>query len=117
MDDGNWSMWNNIGPSSSWTWNSHETYTLSTGFHSLSVAFREDGAKLDKLYLTKTSASPVRQGNDAVNCDNSSGYNLLLDGKDILIYPNPANDVLYVNMPNINQMNDILFCEKFIVNS
>lgn len=108
MDDGDWSMWNNIGPSSGWTWDSHETYTLSKGSHSLSVAFREDGAMLDKLYLTKTNASPAEKGNDAANCDNYSGYNLLPDGKNLLIYPNPANDNLYVYINDTEQINGSL---------
>jgi endo-1,4-beta-xylanase len=68
MDDGSWFMWNNITPSSSWTWDDCQTYTLNSGSHTLSVAYREDGTRLDKIYLTNSGSTPSGEGSAANNC-------------------------------------------------
>ncbi|MCF8358875.1 MAG: DUF1593 domain-containing protein [Prolixibacteraceae bacterium] len=97
MDNGEWNMWNNIASSSSWTWASEYSFYLSSGSHTLTIAYREDGAKLDKLYLTKTNASPVGEGKDAGNCANSTGQYLLPGDGKIFIHPNPADCELFVS--------------------
>jgi hypothetical protein len=61
VDNGTWYKWNNIPLSSSWAWddmhnadagNATVTWNLSAGAHTLKVAYREDGTKLDRLLIT-----------------------------------------------------------------
>ena len=68
MDDGSWFQWNNISPSSSWTWDDCQSYNLNSGSHILTVAYREDGTQLDKIYITNTEDTPSGEGSPATNC-------------------------------------------------
>ncbi|MBN2531963.1 MAG: cellulase family glycosylhydrolase [Spirochaetales bacterium] len=52
MDSGAWTKWDNIGPFPEWEWDSAGDYTLSSGTHTLTFAYCEDGAKFDKLLIT-----------------------------------------------------------------
>ena len=73
MDGGSWLNWNNIAPgSTSWTWDDVTSYSLSAGSHTLTIAYREDGTQLDKLYLSG-SGSPSGAGNSATNCSGGGG--------------------------------------------
>lgn len=69
MDGGSWSQWNQIGPNSNWTWEASQTYNLNAGTHTFTVAYREDGALLDKLYITNTGNAPTGEGSAASNCE------------------------------------------------
>jgi O-glycosyl hydrolase len=71
MDGGSWYQWNNIGPTSSWAWYQCQSYSLSSGSHTLTIAYREDGARLDKLYIG-TSGTPSGTGGTATNCGGST---------------------------------------------
>ncbi|MGQ1947855.1 rhamnogalacturonan lyase family protein [Geofilum sp. OHC36d9] len=66
MDDGSWFLWNNLGIYTNWTWKQCQTYSLDTGSHTLTIAYREDGALLDKLYIG--NISPSGEGATANNC-------------------------------------------------
>ncbi len=66
MDGGSWYQRNNIGPTSSWSWQECQSYTLNAGSHTLTIAYREDGAKLDKLYIG--NSTPSGTGGEAENC-------------------------------------------------
>ena len=69
MDRGSVDMWNNIGPSQDWSWESYgSTYNLTPGSHTLQVWYREDGAKLDKLWLTPHLGTVSGKGPEAGNC-------------------------------------------------
>lgn len=68
MDGGAWVMWNNWF-TSSWAWKQFpNSFNLSTGSHTLTFAFREDGAGLDKIDLSTSSALPTGTGGTASNC-------------------------------------------------
>ncbi len=68
MDSGSWVMWNNWW-NPNWVWAPFpNTYNLSAGNHTLSVAYREDGARLDKLNITTSTATPSGTGSPATNC-------------------------------------------------
>ena len=76
MDNGSWINWNGIPVGTSWQWDDvHDQsggpvmiYSLDTGYHQLTICYREDGAGLDKLYLTNTGMIPSGIGEAAENC-------------------------------------------------
>lgn len=68
MDSGSFAMWNGITAATAWRWDSFATtYTLSAGSHTLTIGYREDGAKLDKVYLTAAGDTPTGTGGTASN--------------------------------------------------
>src|SRR5882672_1525421 len=68
MDGGSWVMWNNWW-NPSWVWNQFpNTFNLSTGNHTLTFAYREDDARLDKLNVTTATGLPSGLGSPATNC-------------------------------------------------
>jgi len=65
LDGGNWVKWNSIPLGSSWHWddvhNSDSggqlvTFSLAAGTHTLSIAYREDGTRLDRVLVTNDPA-------------------------------------------------------------
>lgn len=67
MDGGSWVAWNNIA-ATLWTWAQFpNTFNLSAGSHTLTFAYREDGAQLDKINITTTTAAPTGAGSTASN--------------------------------------------------
>jgi acetylxylan esterase len=68
MDNGGWTMWNNMGSSSSWAWvKAPVTYNVSAGSHTFHVGLRENGAQLDKVYLTTGNDTPTGTGGTPAN--------------------------------------------------
>jgi hypothetical protein len=68
MDNGGWTMWNNMGSSSAWAWvKAPVTYNVSAGAHTFYVGLRENGAQLDKIYLTTGSDTPSGTGGTPSN--------------------------------------------------
>jgi acetylxylan esterase len=68
MDNGGWTLWNNMGSSSSWSWvKAPVTYTVSAGNHTFHVGLRENGAQLDKIYLTTGNDTPTGTGGTPAN--------------------------------------------------
>jgi len=54
VDSGAWNVWENITPSTSWAWSSYfSLFDLGIGKHTLTLAYRDGGTKLDKLLVTK----------------------------------------------------------------
>jgi GH35 family endo-1,4-beta-xylanase len=63
MDNGSFAMWNNIPVASSWAWAQYpSTFNLSAGNHTLTFGYREDGAQLDKVYITSGTDTPSGTG-------------------------------------------------------
>ncbi|HKK80862.1 MAG TPA: T9SS type A sorting domain-containing protein, partial [Prolixibacteraceae bacterium] len=107
VDDGEWANWNSIIGGSSWQWDdvhnysddSPMVYALDTGYHQITICFREDGAALDKLYFTNTGNEPSGMGEDAMNCSDDNdddGDDDIIDSVDeqhlpasVKVYPNP----------------------------
>ncbi len=79
VDGGSFIRWNNIRQTSVWGWDEvHNTdtggavvnFALSEGTHTIVVANREDGVRLDKLYLTANGDVPTGVGADVPpTCD------------------------------------------------
>ena len=98
MDDGSFVMDNGL-VTSGWEWLKCNDYSLAAGNHTLTIAYREDGAKLDKICITNSGIAPTGMGEKAENlCDTvTTGVNNLPKIPDSYIlgqnYPNPFNPV------------------------
>jgi hypothetical protein len=69
MDDGSFTMANNL-VTRGWKWMRITGYVLKVGEHTLTVAYRENGAKLDKICISNYGYAPEGMGEDAENsCD------------------------------------------------
>jgi hypothetical protein len=69
MDGGSFTMFNNL-VNTDWGWVGLGSYSLTEGEHTLTIGYREDGANLDKLIVSKYNFLPEFFGTDAVNaCD------------------------------------------------
>jgi (4-O-methyl)-D-glucuronate---lignin esterase len=76
MDGGSWAAWNNI-TAPSWTWAQFSnTFSLSAGSHTLTFAYREDGARLDKINITTSTTAPTGVGSTASNLCSTGGATL-----------------------------------------
>ena len=52
-----------------WVWPQFpNTFNLGAGSHTLTIAYREDGARLDKINITTSTAAPTGTGSPATNC-------------------------------------------------
>jgi hypothetical protein len=72
MDSGTWLSWDDIQPSTSWTWFAIDTFALAEGGHTFIVAYNKDGAQLDKLFITISDTIPTGLGGPATNCSASN---------------------------------------------
>jgi hypothetical protein len=69
MDDGPFAMANNL-VTRGWKWMRINSYALKAGEHTLTIAYRENGAKLDKICISNYGYAPEGMGEDAQNsCD------------------------------------------------
>jgi hypothetical protein len=69
MDDGPFVMSNGL-ETSGWQWTTLNKYSLTAGEHTLTMGYREDGAKLDKISISNDAYAPEGMGKDAENtCD------------------------------------------------
>jgi glucuronoarabinoxylan endo-1,4-beta-xylanase len=99
MNDGQWINWNGIQGGNTWQWDdvhnqsnsSPMTYTLEPGEHTLSVCYRENGAGIDKFYITNTGKVPAGLGGTASNCLISSNLLVKESAHTVTIFPNPAS--------------------------
>lgn len=98
MNNGAFASWNNIGPSTSWQWLAYpNTYNLNAGTNTLTIGYREDGAKLDKLWITNSDVTPTGEGPAAGNCETTAAsYELTTK---VSAYPNPIGDELNLTLP------------------
>lgn len=98
IDNGAFTSWNNIGPSTSWQWFAYPSaYNLSAGTHTLTIGYREDGAKLDKLWISNSGSAPVSEGPIAGNCETTAAnYELFTN---VNVYPNPVRDKFTITLP------------------
>lgn len=53
VDDGEWQSWNDIGARQPWDWRKQNSYELSAGEHTLTIANREDGAMFSQIRFTQ----------------------------------------------------------------
>ncbi len=90
VDEDIWFKWNDWDTEGIWEWreftdndnaNTPVRYILGIGSHTIDIAYREDGAGLDKLHLTINGGTPEGLGEEAFNCQRSITTNLFLNYK------------------------------------
>lgn len=106
MDDGEWVMWNSISGGATYQWDDvHNSnagsavvvYPLTTGSHTLTIAYREDGALLDKIYITNTGTVPTGLGDTAINvCEFVNVKQPIKTNNELTVYPNPFADMAII---------------------
>lgn len=82
VDGGGWGTSNGPANHPAFKWDEVTTWTLSAGRHTMTIAMREDGLRLDKFYLGLNGTDPdgvdnslTSLGGDADNC-NLNGFSL-----------------------------------------
>jgi hypothetical protein len=66
MGDADFRKCNELG-TRGWSWVRLDNFRLKAGKHTLAIAYREDGAKLDKICISNDRYSPVGMGETARN--------------------------------------------------
>jgi O-glycosyl hydrolase len=111
MDSGTWARWNGIRSSGvDWHWDDVHSdlgdgeaiiYSLDPGVHTLTLCYREDGAGLDKFYITNTGTVPSGMGEPADNCpeDTIPDFHEIRyhEIETITIFPNPAQSEIQIS--------------------
>lgn len=113
IDNGSFVMVNNL-VTSGWEWKQLISSTnLGTGSHTLTIAYREDGAHLDKIAITTSTTVPTGTGSSATNCSQAAATQRIsttqnmADDK-ISVYPNPVTNKININLgKNDNNINRI----------
>ncbi|MBX2963823.1 MAG: hypothetical protein KF687_15035 [Cyclobacteriaceae bacterium] len=67
VDHGAFEIANGLG-GTTWQWGRLITTTLTPGQHTLTITYREDGARLDKILITTSSASVIAPEISGKNC-------------------------------------------------
>jgi lysophospholipase L1-like esterase len=92
-DENEFIMYNGL-VTSGWQWMKFDDYMLSEGEHILTIAYREDGAKLDKIAVSNSPFAPQGMGDEARNLCNPTAINSPQIIKSYALwqnYPNPFN--------------------------
>jgi len=89
VNSGTWYRWNDIGASSGWEWkqvhdnqngNALLVFPFDSGYNIVDIAYREDGALIDKIAVTSLTTAPTGLGDDATNCSEICGNGIDDDG-------------------------------------
>ena len=92
FDNGSFVTYNGLG-TTGWQWVKLASNNFTVGQHTITFAYREDGAKLDKILLTTTSATINGKGTQASNC--SSGAPLVAPHQAFSVSETFANDSIF----------------------
>ena len=72
LDNGSFERISNGFNGTGWNWGRVKNFNLGIGSHTLTIAFREAGAKLDKILITTSNASKVVSAESpGINCGQS----------------------------------------------
>jgi arabinoxylan arabinofuranohydrolase len=114
VDNGSFTMHNGL-VTSGWEWILFDEYELTVGDHTLTIGYREDGAKMDKIAITSSETAPSGMGGAAQNpCDSSGVLNLNEIPEDYSLeqnYPNPFNTTTQFtySLPKNSKINISIF--------
>ncbi len=75
VNGGSWFKWfQNITAGRGWQWNqmTGKMVNLKSGINTIDFAFREDGAKLDRIHLNMAPVLPIGNGDAATNCGSNT---------------------------------------------
>ena len=99
MDNGSFVMYNNLG-TSGWAWVRLSNAILTAGEHTLTIAYRENGALLDKICISTDTNPPEGMGEDAENLCDPTGMGIRLERLESFAlkqnYPNPFNPTTHI---------------------
>ena len=113
IDNGTFSMCNGL-VTSGWQWLNMNTYNLTAGNHTVTITYREDGAKLDKICIPNYTTSPTGKGDEAKNLfspDSLTGVRNtgnIIEGYSLeQNYPNPFNPSTTISfkIPDVSSLN------------
>ncbi|MBW8333762.1 MAG: T9SS type A sorting domain-containing protein [Prolixibacteraceae bacterium] len=92
LDNGSFTTFNGL-VTNGWAWLKLTSFWLTKGQHKLTITYREDGAKLDKILIANTGLIPTAFGGAADNCElNTGNIKSLYDNEGIFtVYPNPSS--------------------------
>jgi glucuronoarabinoxylan endo-1,4-beta-xylanase len=108
VNDGEWVNWNGLANNNVWQWNyvyslssdNQMIYQLDPGEHTLYVCYREDGAGIDKLYITNTGKVPAGLGGNAETCvepdEDDAQVSVGFIRQSVKVYPNPVRTALNI---------------------
>lgn len=75
MDNGSFEYVNGL-PKGLWTWTKIKSYNLKAGKHTLAIANGEEGARLDKIYISNVDIAPTGMGETALKLCSPVVYSL-----------------------------------------
>jgi hypothetical protein len=106
IDDKSYGLCDSL-TTSGWQWIKLTSFKLSSGNHTLAIAYRENGAKLDKICVSNSVNAPTGKGDKAGNfCTPvpTVEVNTIddIDGYSLDNYPNPFHDntTIVFEIPN-----------------
>ncbi|NJO00508.1 MAG: T9SS type A sorting domain-containing protein [Bacteroidia bacterium] len=114
VNEGVWTAWNSgisIHPTN-YNWNRFGTaLQLNAGINTVTFSRREDGAVLDKIYISMQDQRPVNEGNVATNCETSpeplptgTTFKLINAGTDQVYNEAISNNAL-INLNGMTEFN------------
>ncbi|CAH1001345.1 hypothetical protein LEM8419_02246 [Neolewinella maritima] len=74
VNDGSWFIWNGFTDYGDFVWNesTNSPFALQAGTNVIDIAFSENGAQLDKVYISKEQSTPTGFGPEDENCDGNT---------------------------------------------
>ncbi len=108
-DNGDFRMYNGL-VSNGWEWKLLDSYQFESGEHIITVAYREDGAALDKLVISNLQFLPIGKGDSAINlCGTTDIKDSYEKNVGFILqqnYPNPFNPRTRITF-KINKANEV----------
>ncbi|MDF9800669.1 N-acetylneuraminic acid mutarotase [Catalinimonas alkaloidigena] len=132
VNDGEWISWMKGVQTATFAWKevTEGLFSLQQGLNTLTFAYREDGALLDKVFITLDGQGPQGTGEGAINCSDENNNARIAASKkqadimfdDIqysteqksissafLVYPNPTTDEVKIQLGKQFEKGNILY--------